>query len=92
MINSYTSQPPRIGTGNTPLPQGSLPCPHPSAKLHSLVCYNVAMIELTHSNRMMAAASKKEFHFSGNGIWRNKVIPAKTREEAEEIGTRSSSS
>ncbi len=34
---------------------------------------------------MTDAPDKKEFHFSGDGIWRNKAIIAETREEAEKI-------
>ena len=34
---------------------------------------------------MTEAPDKKEFHFSGDGIWRNKAILAETREEAEKI-------
>ena len=34
---------------------------------------------------MTDAPDKKEFHFSGDGIWRNKAILAETREEAEKI-------
>src|ERR1700684_714101 len=38
------------------------------------------------SNKMMTEApDKKEFHFSGHGIWHNKAILAETREEAEKI-------
>jgi hypothetical protein len=38
------------------------------------------------SNKMMTAPpDKKEFHFSGDGIWRNNAILAETREEAEKI-------
>ena len=38
------------------------------------------------SNKMVTEApDKKEFHFSGDGIWRNKAIIAETREEAEKI-------
>jgi hypothetical protein len=43
-------------------------------------------IEFSPSNKMMTEApDKKEFHFSGDGIWRNKAIIAETREEAEKI-------
>ena len=34
---------------------------------------------------MTEAPDKKEFHFSGDGIWHNKTILAETREEAERI-------
>src|SRR5277367_3724719 len=62
--------------------------PHTSATPHNLVCYNVSMSfdENQISNKMMTAPpEKKEFHFSGDGIWRNKAIIAETREEAEKI-------
>ena len=37
-------------------------------------------------NKMMTEPpSKKEFHFSGDGIWHNSAIIAETREEAEKL-------
>ena len=37
-------------------------------------------------NKMMTSPpDKKEYHFSGDGIWHNKAILAETREEAERI-------
>ena len=37
-------------------------------------------------NKMMTGApDKKEFHFSGDGIWHNSAIVAETREEAEKL-------
>jgi hypothetical protein len=43
-------------------------------------------MEFAPSNKMITEApDKKEFHFSGDGIWRNKAIMAETREEAEKI-------
>jgi hypothetical protein len=46
----------------------------------------MSLDEMQISNKMMIEApDKKEYHFSGDGIWRNKAIIAETREEAEKI-------
>lgn len=34
---------------------------------------------------MTEAPEKKSFHFSGDGIWRNRAILAETRAEAEKL-------